>query len=41
MSDVLVLLESHSKKLATIPQRLYQFLDERGKAVENHRPGSK
>ena len=35
------LSRSHSKKLSTIPQKLYQFFDERGKTVVNYRPGGK
>ena len=36
-----VLLKNHSKKLLAIPQKLYQFLDDRGKTVDNYRPGGK
>ena len=34
-----VLLKSHSKKLLAIPQKLFEFLDERGRMVNNYRPG--
>ena len=36
-----VLLLSHSKTLTTIPQKLCQFLDERGKTVVNYQPGGR
>ena len=36
-----VLLLSHSKTLTTMPQKLYQFLDERRKTVVNYRPGGR
>ena len=36
-----VLSRSHSKTLRSIPRKLYQFHDERGKTIEGHRPGGK
>ena len=35
------LSKTHSKKLLAIPQKLYQFLDDRGRMVNNYRPGGK
>ena len=36
-----VLSGSHSKTLMSIPQKLYQFHDERGKTIKGYRPGGK
>ena len=36
-----VLSSSHSKNLMSIPRKLYQFHDERGKTVDGYRPGGK
>ena len=36
-----VLSRSHSENLMSIPRKLYQFHDERGKTVESYRPGGK
>ena len=36
-----VLSSSHSKNLMSIPGKLNQFHDERGKTVESYRPGGK